>query len=197
MTLLGAKLAQRSAAPAAQADTMLSRARASTPRGELVTMPMLGQVWIELAGEVVVDEIEGAVFAAMKALDIHPTALNGQTYDNRRAVLTLAWAVRDPSNHDVKAGTPEQWGALDLEMLSACSAVYTDVRERLNPLSFPISDEEFRQIRLAHEKKNPVMLRTFGVVSLSNYLATMVDPPASSPMMPPSSGQSELENTPP
>lgn len=190
MTLLVRKQAEAKSAAATQADTLLSRKRAATPRGELVTMPMLGLVWVELAGEMVVDEIEGAVYAAMDALKIAPTALNGATYESRRAALTLAWAVRDPDNHETKAGTSEQWLDLDLEMISACSAVYMDVRERLNPLSFPLSVEEHEAIRLAHEKKNTRMLRTFGVVSLSSYLATTDAPPASSPTTPPSSGPS-------
>lgn len=197
MTLLVRKQAEAKSAAATQADTLLSRARASTPRGEHVTMPILGRVWVELAGEMVVDEIEGEVYAAMAKLNILPTALNGATYDNRRAALTLAWAVRDPDNHDVRAGTQEQWLALDLELIAACSAVYTDVRERLNPLSFPMAPEEFDAIRRAHEKKNPAMLRTFGVVSLSNYLATTDAPPASSPMTPPSSGPSEPDTSQP
>lgn len=197
MTLLVRKQAEAKSAAATQADTLLSRARAATPRGEHVTMPILGRVWVELAGEMVVDEIEGEVYAAMAKLNILPTALNGATYDNRRAALTLAWAVRDPDNHTVAAGTQEQWLALDLELIAACSAVYTDVRERLNPLSFPMSPEEFDAIRRAHEKKNPAMLRTFGVVSLSSYLATTDAPPANSPTMPPSNGPSELDTSQP
>lgn len=191
MTLLVRRQAEAKTAAATQADTLLSRKRAATPRGELVTMPMLGLVWVELAGEMVVDEIEGATYAAMDALKIPFTAMNGATYDNRRAALTLAWAVRDPDNHEVRAGTQEQWLALDLEMISACSAAYTDVRERLNPLSFPLSVEEHEAIRLAHEKKNLRMLRTFGVVSLSSYLATTDAPPANSPTMQQSSGPSD------
>lgn len=196
-TLLARKQAEAKSAAATGADTLLGRARAATPRGELVTMPMLGLVWVELAGEMIVDEIEGAVHAAMRALDLPLTALNGATYESRRAALTLAWAVRDPSARDVRAGTEEQWLAMDLEMIAACGAVYTDVRERLNPLSFPIPPEEFEAIRLAHEKKNPTRLREFGVVSLSNYLATMDAPPASSPETPLSSGESEPESSPP
>lgn len=115
MTLLVNRVAAAKSAASTAADTLLSRARSVTPRGEYVTMPMLGRVWVELAGEMVVDEIEGAVNAAMKALDIPPTALNGATYDSRRAALTLAWAVRDPDSHETRAGTQEQWLALDLE----------------------------------------------------------------------------------
>ena len=201
MTLLSRKAAEaeaaRKLASVDKTETMLSRARAATPRGELVTMPMLGRVWVELAGEMVVDEIEGAVYAAMDALKIPATALNGATYESRRAALTLAWAVRDPDSREVRAGTTDQWLAMDLEMIAACSAVYTDVRERLNPLSFPLSEDEFTQIRLAHEKKNPVLLRTFGVVSLSSYLATTDAPPASSPTTPLSDGPSAPGTTQP
>lgn len=201
MTLLSRKAAEAEAARKLAAvdktETMLSRARAATPRGELVTMPMLGHVWVELAGEEVVDEIEGAVYEAMNKLKIPATAINGATYESRRAALTLAWAVRDPDSREIRAGTTEQWLKMDIDMIAGCIAVYTDVRERLNPMAFPLSDDEFEQIRLAHEKKNSAMLRTFGVVSLSSYLATTDAPRASSPTTPQSSGPSELDTTQP
>lgn len=190
-TILGAATGAPSpSASIAAADTILGRAVSSTPRGELVTMPIVGDVWVELPGEMVVDEIESAVYKAMRLLDIPFTPLNSLTYDSRRLALTLAWAVRhpDPGSRDVRAGTQDQWCALDIEALSACGAVYTDVRERLNPMSFALSEAEFEDIRLAHEKKNPAMLRTFGVISLSSYLATTAAPPASSPTAPPSNG---------
>lgn len=201
MSLLSRKAAEAEAAKKLAAvdktETMLSRARSATPRGEHVTMPMLGRVWVELAGEMVVDEIEGEVHREMGKLGLAPTVMNGMSYDSRRAALTLAWAVRDPDAHETKAGTVDQWLAMDLEMIAACNAVYTDVRERLNPMAFPLSSEEYDQIRLAHEKKNSAMLRTFGVVSLSSYLATMDAPPASLPTMPQSSGPSEQGTTQP
>jgi hypothetical protein len=192
MTLLARKQAEaKAAAVTAEPETMLSRARATTPRGELTTMPLLGPVWIELAGEMVVDEIEGAVFAAMKALDLPPNGINALTYDNRRTALTLAWAVRDPNNHEVRAGTQEQWTSMDIDLLTACGFVYNDVRERLNPVGMPtLTRDLLDQIRYGIEKKNPMLLRSVGVVALSLYLLTGVDPPASLPTMPSSTGES-------
>lgn len=174
-------------------DTLLSRKRALTPRGEYVTMPMFGQVWVELAGEVVVDEIESAVFSAMAELKLPPTALNAFTYESRRLALTLAWAVRppEPDKRQERAGTPQQWIDLDIDLINACGIVYADVRERLNPIgSGNVTVEQFEEIRLAHEKKNARGLRIFGLAMLSNYLATTDAPPARSPTTSSSSGQS-------
>lgn len=191
MTLLAKKQAEAKAVATATADTLLQRARAATPRGELVTMPLLGSVWIELAGEMVVDEIEGAVFAAMKALELPPIELNALTYEARRTALTLAWAVRDPDNREVRAGTQDQWCALDIDLLSACGYVYGDVRERLNPVGLPaLTRDQIDLIRHGIEKKNPMRLRSVGVVALSLYLLTMDAPPASSPTRPSSTGES-------
>jgi hypothetical protein len=190
-TILGAATGAPSpSASIAAADTILGRAVASTPRGELVKMPLIGSVWVELVGEMVSAEIESATIRAMSELSIPFTPIHSGSYERRQTALTLAWAVRHPDSdkRHICAGTQEQWCAKDNEFLAACIAVYTDVRERLNPLSYPLSSEEFDQIRLAHEKKNPAMLRTFGVVSLSSYLATTDAPPASSPTAPPSSG---------
>src|SRR5215831_11421831 len=101
--------AKAAATAAAKPETILQRARASCPRGEYATMPVLGRVWIELPGESAVEEIEGATFAAMKLLELHPVPINANAYEGRRLALTLAWAVRDPDNHEERAGTQEQW----------------------------------------------------------------------------------------
>lgn len=173
--------------------TLLAQKRASTPRGEYVVMPMFGQVWVELAGEMIVDEIEGAVFAAMNALKIPLNAMTALTYDSRRLALTLAWAVRhpDPDKREQRAGTQDEWVALDIDMISACGLIYSDVRVRLSPIQVGAVDpEEFEQIRLAHEKKNPMLLRSFGLSALSLYLASTDAPPASSPTTPSSGGGS-------
>lgn len=193
MTLLVNKMAAAKAAGAAKdPPSLLSRMRLDTPRGELVAMPMLGQVWVELAGEMVTDEIEGATFKAMRDLGLDAIALNGESYGGRRLALTLQWAVREPDQgrRHVNAGTTEEWLAMDLELLAACGRVYTDVRERLNPLSTPISADELERIRHYHEKKNTRGLRSFGVDSLASYIASMGVPPVSSPMMPSSDGAS-------
>lgn len=189
------KMAAMKAAPAAveKKVTLLARALAADPRGEFAIMPKLGRVWIELAGEAVVDRIESETIEAMRVLGIPQTPLNALTYDARRTALTLAWAVRDAdsTNHADRVGSVDEWLAVDIDLLSACGQVYGDVRERLNPVgSDTLTAEEFDQIRLAHEKKNAPMLRTFGLASLSNYLATTDAPPASSPTPPPSAGPS-------
>lgn len=178
---------------AAAAPTLLAQRRAQTPRGEYVELPMFGQVWIELAGEMVVDEIEGAVHAAMGRLKLEPNILNAMTYESRRLALTLAWAVRhpDPDKRDVRAGTQDEWIALDIDLLSACGLVYQDVRVRLSPVqALAVDAEQFEQIRLAHEKKNPMLLRSFGLGALSLYLASTDAPPASSPTTPSLPGES-------
>lgn len=177
----------------AAAPTLFAQKRASTPRGEYVEMPMFGQVWIELAGEMAVDEIESAVFAAMEKLKIPLTAMSAMTYESRRLALTLAWAVRhpDPDKREVRAATQDEWLSVDIDLLSACGLVYQDVRVRLSPVqALAVDPEQFEQIRLAHEKKNPMLLRSHGLAALSLYLASTDAPPASSPMTLSSPGES-------
>lgn len=190
----GRMAAMKSApAPAEKKPTLLARVLAADPRGEYVVMPKLGRVWVQLAGEMIEDRIESETLEAMKALGIPQTPLNSMTYDSRRTALTLAWAVRDADSpdHGAPVGTVQEWLDVDVGLLSACGHVYGDVRERLNPMgSDTLTEDEFEQIRLAHEKKNPAMLRTFGVILLSSYLATTAAPPASSPTPPSSAGPS-------
>ncbi len=183
--------AQPSAKPAPSTETILGRARAATPRGELVSMPAIGQVWVELAGEMVVDEIEAAVWKAMHDLGLPFNEINALTYDNRRVALTLAWAVRhpDPGKREERAGTQDEWCAMDLDLLSACGQTYVDTRVRLSPLaSNALTKEELDTIRLGLEKKNPALLRSVGVVALCSWLLSTAGQLASSPTTPSSTG---------
>ncbi len=196
MTILGAKLA--TAVAPAKVETLLGRMRSVTPRGEHVTLPLFGRAWIELAGEMVVNEIEGAVFAEMRRLELAPIGINAATYDSHRAARTLAWAVRNPDAVDERFGSLEEWLALDIDMISACAIVYADVRERLDPMGSPsLTQDDLDGIRRGIEKKNPSLLRLFGVAKLSLYLATTAGPPASSPIPPSSSGGSSPESSEP
>jgi hypothetical protein len=69
--------------------------------------------------------------------------------------------------------------------------VWQDVCDRLSPVQAgKLTQDQLDAIRLGIEKKNPRLLRSVGVVALSNYLLTTADPPASSPMTPSSSGAS-------
>jgi hypothetical protein len=189
VTILGSKLAQVPAAP--KPATLFAKARAASPRGEFVTLPLFGRAWIELAGEAVVNEIEGAVFAEMKRLDLPLNAFNALTYESHRTVRTLAWAVRDPDNIAERFGTLDEWLALDIDGVNACGIVYADVRERLDPIGAPtLTSEDVDGIRLAIEKKNPMALRSYGVAKLSLYLVTGAAQPASSPPPLSSSGES-------
>lgn len=170
-------------------ESMLARARGATPRGEYVEMPMLGRVWVELPGEMVVDEIEGAVFKAMADLGLPLTPVNAMTYNSRRLALTLAWAVRHPDRHAEQAGGVDEWTAIDIDMLSAFGEIYTDVRERLSPFaSGLLTQEQLDAIRQGIEKKNAMLLRSVGVVALSSWLLSTAVPPASSPPTPSSTG---------
>lgn len=177
-------LAQRTAAAATQAApakpaSMLSRARAQAPRGEYVEMPLIGRAWVELVGEAAVDEIEGAVLAAMKAEGLDPVAMNALTYESCRTALTLAWAVRNPDDHVEHVGSIEEWRGLDIDLILACGLVYNDVRERLSPVAMgAFTKDQLDDIRLAIEKKNAMRLRSHGVVALSLYLLSTADPPA-------------------
>jgi hypothetical protein len=177
MTILADKKA--AAAAPVKPVSLLTQRRAQVPRGELVEMPLVGRVWVELVGEQAVDEIEGATLAAMKADGLEPIGLNAMSYDSCRTALTLAWAVRNPENKDERVGTSEEWRGVDIDIILACGLVYNDVRERLSPIAMgSLTQEQLDEIRLAIEKKNAVRLRRAGVVALSLYLLSTAALPA-------------------
>lgn len=193
MSLLITKRKEAAAAKVESEETMLSKARRGSPRGEYTTMPDIGRVWVELAGGEVVEEIEGSVFEIMAAKKLAPIPINASTYDACRLALTLAWCVRhpDPDKRELRVGSEDEWRSQDIDYLQACGIVYADVRERRNPLSQPLSQEQLDDIRLGIEKKNPMLLQSVGVVALSSYLLTTVAPPASSPIPQSSTGESQ------
>ena len=187
MTLLAQKTAGAKA-PASDA-TLLGRAFPGGRRGELVTLPVLGKAWIELAGHETVNQIEGAVFCEMSRLGLEFSVATALTFEAERAARTLAATVRDPDDHSKAFGTIEEWLQIDSDLLNACNLVYGDVRDRLDPLGEGSTSEEDTALFLqALLKKSPATLRSFGVAKLSRLLLSGVVQPASSPTPPSSSG---------
>lgn len=188
-TALGRKLAAQTAqtAQTAQATaaqpgaTPLSRALGS-PRGERVILPVLGEVWIQLAGSDKLTEITSAVHAKMRELQLDPVPLNGEDFGAERTKHILAWSVRCADNHAEPFGTIEQWGTVDADVMMAAGQAYMDVRARLDPLANPaLTDDECREILYAIEKKNAQLLMSYGVAKLSLFLLTTAAQPLSSP----------------
>lgn len=192
MTILAAKNAAAAAAvQAAKPASRIAQARTQAPRGEAVTMPLIGRVWVELIGEAAMDEIDGQTAAIMKAEGLDLIPLNGRAIERCRNALMLAWAVRDADNRDQKFDTPEAWRSLDADMITACALIYEDVRYRLSPVALgALTKEQLDEIRLAIEKKNATALASAGVVALSLYLLSMADQPQSSPTTRSSTGES-------
>jgi hypothetical protein len=192
MSMLGQKLAAQQAAPPQTSSPRsgLAAARATCLRGEQVTLPVLGEVWIELAGEREVNEIESAVFAEMTALNLPLNTINARTYDSCRNRHTLARCVRETKNRDVPFGPVEEWAKVDLDLLTACAIVYNDVRERLDPVGMEtLTREDLEGIRLAIEKKNPRSLRSYGVVALSLYMLATANQQSTSQIPASSNGE--------
>lgn len=171
--------------------SLVERVRASSPRGELVELPMFGRVWVELVGGLASDEIDAAVFARMEKLKLPLHAINMPTLEGIRDRMRLAWAVRDPDDHSIRAGTLAAWDEIDHDIVMACALVYNDVRERLSPIQIGrLSAEQMEDIRLGLEKKNPTPLLDAGVAVLTSWLLTTAVQPANSPTMPSSTGAS-------
>jgi hypothetical protein len=192
MTILADKKAALAARSPAQSETILARKRAQMVRGELVDMPIVGQVWVELVGEAVACQIEAAVYAAMEADGLAMSALNMRSYDHCRAALTLAWAARNPTDHNERVGTDADWRAMDPDVIVACDYVYLDVRQRLSPVALgSLTKDQLDAIRLGIEKKNPMPLLSAGVVALSLYLLSTGEQPATSPSTKSSTGESQ------
>lgn len=190
-TILGSKLAGAAhmAAPASPVSRPLTRVVAAGRRGELVTLPHLGQAWIELPGAVAWEELQIAVRNEFVAAKLELDITTSDLWELKRARHTLARAARDPADHAAAFGTLEEWGELDPDVVNACWTVFGDVRERLDPMASPLTAEERLGIELAIKKKDARLLRSYGTQKLSSYLASTDGPQSTSP--PPSSSTTD------
>lgn len=191
-TRLGSKLAAGATPlPAATSVSALGkRAAVAGRRSETVDLPELGRIRFELPGALAFIEIESEVLAALRARGLDLSIGTAGTAELDKAIRTLAVACRDPET-GAPFGTLAEWGDLPVDVVNVAWQAYGDVRERLDPMSLPLSEEERIEIDLAVKKKDARLLRTYGVVRLSAWLATTADPPSTSP----SPSSSSLESS--
>ncbi len=176
-------------APIASFATRMAAKLVNGRRGEDVNLPVLGPARVEILGAVETQEVESSVYKAMAAHEIEQNVITVDRFELERAYRTLARSVRDPEDKSKVFGTVDEWGALDNDVIVAAWQVYGDVRERLDPLSTPLTADERVMIEIAVKKKDAVLLRTFGTVKLCAWLASTDVLPSTSP--PPSSPSSE------
>lgn len=176
-------LAPSDPAAAAVKPSKLAAARSLVARGELVTLPgSLGQAWIQLIGHNVSNLIEAGTFKHMAELGLPAIALHGFSYDIQRTARTMHAAARDPDDHAASFGSLEDWQAESDDVLFACSLVYRDVKDRLDPSgSDDLPDETADEITEAFKKKDASRLKLSGVSSLVNWLLSGAVQLSSSP----------------
>ncbi len=189
-TLLGRKLATNGAqAPVSKSPLATVLERGS--RGELVELPELGPVWLQLVSYDDSVAVEAEIVRRLNALGIGLVGdVARQAYENARAVLTIARAARQPDARHAPFGTEAEWGKLDTHLIATCFAIYADVVERLSPFDVELSDDDRKLIAIAASKKNTTLLRSFGTNVLASFIATTEFPPATSPAEKSKSGDS-------
>lgn len=176
---LAKKLAGQAAPPPAKSPLALVLERG--PRGELVELPQLGAVWMQLIGHDDVQDVEALTMKRMAARGLEPLMLHALSYDAERAQLTLARAARDPGDHSKPFGSEEDWGKVDSDTLAAAWHHLADMRSRLSPLDVEMTQELQDAIVGAIVKKNGMLLRSFDVCTLASFLLSTAFPLASSP----------------
>lgn len=173
-------------------ETRLRRTVIGGRRGELVDVPILGSVWLELPGARAWQEIEAAVRVEMRRLEFGDLSLtNAAAYEVEMAIRVLTQAARDPDDHSQPYGTLEEWGGLDNDVINYAWHVFGDVRERLDPIACELTEDDAFAIQTAVKKKDGPRLRSYGVARLVAWLVTTADPPSTSPT--PSSPSSESQ----
>lgn len=203
-TLLGKRLSSSTnageASPEATPASRVSALRRAVAgrRGEEVTLPVLGRVFLELPGALAWQEIEAAVFRRLRELEAPDGIAGAAMREAELALRVLAASAKDPDDHAAPFGSLEEWGDLDNDLIGAAWHAFGDVRERLDPVAEDIGADDMVAIAFAVKKKDPVLLRTFGVVKLSRWLASMADQLSTSPTpsSPNTASDSDSTNTP-
>ena len=151
--------------------TKLSAARGNAARGEDVTLPIFGSVYAEIIGHTKSNKVEADTLEAMTKARIPLTGGFAWSVDLERKARTLAFAIRDPDDHSKPFGDVDEWLDLDDDIIMACSLVYDDVRNRLDPLGAPtLTKERAAEIMDAFQKKSRTLLLSFGIAELSAWL---------------------------
>lgn len=183
------KLGQRVNGAPVQSTTKLASRIVGGRRGELRTVPWFGLVRVEILGVVESQEVEAAVYAEMRRLDLPLNHVTAERFELERARRTLASSFRDPDDRTLAYGSLEEWGALDSDVVIPAWHEYGDVRDRLNPIATALEEDERILIEAAIKKKQEELLRSFGTVKLSRFLVSMESQRSTSP--PPSSQSGE------
>ncbi len=160
-------------------------------RGAPRDLGPLGRAYIELPGAMQFAELEAEAHKeAVRLSGEDGVAMRyAVAYESQLAFRVLAIAVRDPDDRAAAFGTLAEWGDLDPDLVNFAWHTFGDVREELDPIARPLTPDEAIEIGVAVKKKDPHLLRTYGVGKLSLWLASMVDPQSTSPL--PSSPNTE------
>jgi hypothetical protein len=175
MTKLGNQIQRTAATAKAETQTPLGKYHALGERGAYAEIPKLGRVYVQLIGHATTNEIEAETWAEMERLRLPAVSVNVLTFDEEKAVRTLAAAIRDPDDatHAAPFGTVEEWRSIDRDLIAASVTAYNDVRVRLSPLDDDeLTDADRIEIIAAIQKKNRMALRLCGVAKLSRFLLT-------------------------
>lgn len=179
-------------APAKQ--TQLAQRRSHVARGEVVILPVYGEVWMEVLGGAVMEDIEAAVFKAMNARELPATPLHAGTYNMNRFRRVVAAAVRTVDDHREPFGTLEEWDAEPEPLVVAAVQGFMDVKSRLDPTTnATLTEAEADDIVDAFKKKDAQQLREFGSVSLVTWLLSGAVQLSISPIAASTSGDSSAE----
>lgn len=182
------------AVAAAGQDTPLARWRSAGARGEYVELPGIGRAFVRLVGHAESAQVESAVIAEMARLGIPFTPMWTNSINLERWARQLAIAVRDPDDHAKQFGTTEEWMGVDDDLLIAAGNIYQDIRQRLDPVSDLLSDDDAKELVEAFKKKDGMSFMAAGVQRLSLWLLSTDALQLSSPTPKSSPGESDLES---
>lgn len=150
--------------------------------GDYVELPTLGRAWCQLAGSRASQDVDVAALTSLAESLGDKTAgtFLGNLLEMERAMRILPLVMRDPDDHSKPFGTHEEWESISGDLLNACWFVYSDVREKLDPVTQPMTKADRAMIVAALEKKSPMLLRSFGTAKLVDFMLSMAEQPSTS-----------------
>lgn len=158
----------------------LRAALAGVRRFEPVTIPGVNlRAFMYVLGGEQVKTIEADTYADLGSRGLQPTELTALTYEAERARRTLARVVCASENPADMWGTLDEWGEMPDEWIADLWRQYEGLRESIDPIAVPLTDDERREIDGAIKKKDRRYLLCFGPRRLVDFMLTSAAPPSS------------------
>lgn len=169
-TKLGGILLEKANPAATPAPAKMSLLAQLAARGKLVEVPGLGPMYLRLIGVGDYIQVSADVDREMRAQSVELNVSTIDRFELARAARTLAIVARSADDHAEAFGSLDEWRSLDNDQLAAAWKVYSDLRDEMDPLNAPLTDEDRHGLTRVIMKRDREALARFGTDRIVKFM---------------------------